>query len=187
MRRIERGPKRKAAAHRFIAILMTDNYNTSVWTKTEYKRALARQQSEVRVVMLPLLMSGTTIPDFIQDKVYIDFRVDYFSALVRLVAVVHGVSPSRVSRSLAKRRPTSVSEVWDLLENSGFDPSALLESADFDEVLAAGGELDGADFAHFVPNRVARARNVSPEVKALMKRLARPTATMKRRHRQPAR
>jgi hypothetical protein len=97
MRRIERGPKRKAAAHlflshsskdkpaarqvatdlalcgvdawldeweihlgqslsdvladamsksRFIGILMTDNYNTSVWTKTEYKRALTREQNE---------------------------------------------------------------------------------------------------------------------------------------------
>jgi len=27
---------------RFIGILMTDNYNTSVWTKTEYKRALSQ-------------------------------------------------------------------------------------------------------------------------------------------------
>jgi hypothetical protein len=131
--------------------------------------------------MLPLLMSGTTIPDFIQDKVYVDFRADYFAALVRLIAVVHDLPVSRVSRALASHSPTSLAEVWDILENSGFAPAVLLEAADFDEVLHAGGRMAGPDFAHFDPDRVARAPSVSPEVRALMRRLARPTATMKRR------
>ena len=33
---------------RYIAILITVNYNKSVWTKTEYKKALAREQKEGR-------------------------------------------------------------------------------------------------------------------------------------------
>jgi hypothetical protein len=37
---------------RYIAILITENYNKTVWTKTEYKRALAREQKEQRTVML---------------------------------------------------------------------------------------------------------------------------------------
>src|SRR5215207_8684596 len=36
---------------RFIAILITENYNKTVWTKTEYKKALAREQKEKRTVM----------------------------------------------------------------------------------------------------------------------------------------
>src|SRR5512141_330372 len=76
---------------RFIAILMTENYNTSVWTKTEFKKALAREQTEGRIVMLPLLLSGTSIPDFIEDKVYLDFRTEYYSAIMRLAALIHDV------------------------------------------------------------------------------------------------
>ena len=38
---------------RFIAILITANYNKTVWTKTEYKKALSREQKEGRTVMLP--------------------------------------------------------------------------------------------------------------------------------------
>ncbi len=41
---------------RFIAILITENYNKSVWTKTEYKKALSREQKEGRTVMLPLIV-----------------------------------------------------------------------------------------------------------------------------------
>jgi hypothetical protein len=33
---------------RFIAILITENYNQTVWTKTEYKKALSREQKEKR-------------------------------------------------------------------------------------------------------------------------------------------
>src|SRR5258708_28080757 len=40
---------------RFIAILITENYNTTVWTKNEYKKALSREQKENRTFMLPLL------------------------------------------------------------------------------------------------------------------------------------
>jgi hypothetical protein len=35
---------------RYIAILITGNYNLTVWTKTEYKKALSREQTEGRVV-----------------------------------------------------------------------------------------------------------------------------------------
>src|SRR3954454_10962018 len=49
---------------RFIAILITENYNNSVWTKTEYKKAVAREQKENRTVLLPLIVGEAQIPDF---------------------------------------------------------------------------------------------------------------------------
>ncbi len=53
---------------RFIAILITENYNKTVWTKAEYKRALAREQTERRTVMLPLVVGSAEIPDFLEDR-----------------------------------------------------------------------------------------------------------------------
>lgn len=54
---------------RFIAILITETYNKTVWTKTEYKKALAREQKEDRTVMLPLIVGEAQIPDFLEDKI----------------------------------------------------------------------------------------------------------------------
>jgi len=85
---------------RFIAILITENYNKTVWTKTEYKKALSREQKEGRTVMLPLIVGNAKIPSFIKDKLYIDLRQDFFSGITRLVALVHGLTPFRVSNSL---------------------------------------------------------------------------------------
>jgi hypothetical protein len=45
---------------RFIAILITEHYNNTVWTKTDYKKALAREQKEKRTVMLPLIVGRSS-------------------------------------------------------------------------------------------------------------------------------
>jgi hypothetical protein len=89
---------------RFIAILITENYNKTVWIKTEYKKALAREQKENRTVMLPLIVGESQIPDFIEDKIYIDFRTEYFSGFTKLVGMIHELTPFRVSRALADLR-----------------------------------------------------------------------------------
>src|SRR5689334_3358703 len=41
---------------RFVGIVISENYNKSVWTKREYQNALAREEEEKRVVMLPLIL-----------------------------------------------------------------------------------------------------------------------------------
>src|SRR5437879_2627302 len=85
---------------RFIAILITENYNKTVWTKAEYKKALARELKEKRTVMLPLIVGEAQIPDFLEDKIYIDLRTEYFSGISKLVGMIHGLSQFRVSRAL---------------------------------------------------------------------------------------
>lgn len=65
-------------ASRFIAILITENYNKTVWTKAEYKKALSREQKEDRTVMLPIIVGNAEMPDFLEDKLYIDLRQDFF-------------------------------------------------------------------------------------------------------------
>jgi hypothetical protein len=160
---------------RFIAILITENYNKTVWTKTEYKKALAREQKENRTVMLPLIVGDAQIPEFLEDKLYIDLRTRYFSGIIKLVCMIHGLSGFRVSRALGERQPESVSEVWDLLESIGFDPYVVLGNDDFDEVLKHGGELVGDDYARFYPDKIIRSAAVSVHVRSLMKALLKPS------------
>lgn len=156
---------------RFIAILITENYNKTVWTKTEYKKALAREQKEGRNVMLPLIVGEAEIPEFIEDKIYIDLRTDYFSGITNLVGMIHGLSKYRISQALATAPPQSVRDVSDLLESIGFEPYIVLGQDDFNEMLEHGGNLISDDYAQFNPQALLDSPAVSDHVKALVREL----------------
>ena len=153
---------------RYIAILITENYNQTVWTKTEYKKALAREQKENRTVMLPLIVGEAQIPDFLEDKIYIDLRKEFFCGITNLVGMIHGLSKFRISQALSERQPQSVSDVWRLLQSIGFEPYVVLGKDDFDEMLKHGGKLLGDDYAQFNPGALLDSPAVSGHVKALV-------------------
>ena len=157
---------------RYIAILITENYNTTVWTKTEYKKALSREQKESRTVMLPLIIGEAKIPDFIEDKIYVDLRGDYFSGITRLVGMVHEISNHRLSRAIAKHPPTGILDVWHLLESIGFSPYVVFGKDDFDEILKNGGELIREDYAHFYPDALLNNPSVTEYIKSLIRELS---------------
>ena len=156
---------------RFIAILITENYNKTVWTKTEYKKALAREQREGRTVMLPLVVGHAEIPDFLEEKIYIDLREHFFSGITNLVGMVHGISRFRISQALAKEEPQRVRDVWRLLKSIGFEPYLILGKDDFDEMLKHGGQLRRDNYATFYPDALLSDANVSDHVKYLLQEL----------------
>jgi len=156
---------------RFIAILITENYNKTVWTKTEYKKALAREQKEQRTVMLPLIVGEAQIPDFLEDKIYIDLRTDFFAGITKLAGMIHGLTQFRITQALRLRLPQTVSDVWALLRSIGFEPYVVLGVDDFDEMVKHGGTLVRPDYAEFDPEALLRSRVVSDHVKALVREL----------------
>ena len=157
---------------RFIAILITENYNKTVWTKTEYKKALARERKENRTVMLPLIVGEAQIPDFLEDKIYIDLRTEYFSGITKLVGMIHELSQFRISRALEGRPLQSVRGVWGLLDSIGFEPYVVLGKDDFDEMLKHGGRLLRDGYAQFSPDVLLESAAVTDHVKALVRELS---------------
>ena len=155
----------------YIAILITENYNKTVWTKTEYKKALAREQKENRPVMLPLIIGEAVIPDFLEDKIYIDLRKDFFTGIVNLIGMIHGLSRYRISEALSYQKPQNVSDVWALLESIGFAPYVVLGDDDFQEILNHGGHLVRPDYAQFDASLILGLSSVSAHVKALVAEL----------------
>ena len=154
---------------RYIGILISENYNKTVWTKTEYKKALAREQKEQRTVMLPLIVGEAQIPDFLEDKIYIDLRTDFFGGITRLVCMVHGIEAFRRSRAMVNGSPRSVREIWSFLESVGFDPYVVLGINDFQEMLKHGGNLVRKDYATFNPYVLLQTPGVSDHIKDLVR------------------
>jgi hypothetical protein len=153
---------------RFIAILISENYNQSVWTKREYKKALAREEHEKRVVMLPLILSGAEIPEFLEDKKYVDLRADHYSGLTKVAGLVHKLSDFRITRALRQNPPTNIRDVWSLLRLVGFSPFVIFGQDDFEEILRYGGEKIDQDYAHFYAGQLLADGRVSEHVKSLV-------------------
>lgn len=157
---------------RYIAILITENYNKTVWTKTEYKKALAREQKEQRTVMLPLIIGEAVIPDFLEDKIYIDLRTEFYKGIVNLVGMIHGISRFRISEALSHAEPNSIRDIWKLLHSIGFEPYVVLGEDDFKEMLENGGHLIREGYATFSPYQLMNSASVSKHVKALVGELS---------------
>jgi hypothetical protein len=153
---------------RYISILITKNYNKTVWTKREYKKALSREEREKRTVMLPLLLEEAVMPDFLEDKVYLDLRTDYYSGLTKIAGMVHKLSPHRVNKAIGNDPPERVKDIWRLLEGIGFEPYVVVGADDFDEILAHGGEKIRDDYARFYPDSLLESVTVSDHIKTLL-------------------
>jgi len=156
---------------RYIAILITKNYNKTVWTKLEYVTAQGREEKEKRTVMLPLIMGGGRIPEFIEEKIYVDLRNDFFSGIFTLSGMVHDLSMRRISQALSRGKPDSVNDVWRLLKSQGCKPYAVLGKDDFDEVVRNGGKLIRTDYAIIEPYALSDSPNASDHIKTLLHEL----------------
>ncbi len=156
---------------RYIAILITENYNKIVWTKSEYKKALAREQKEGRTVMLPLIVDEAEVPDFIEDKIYIDLRINYFAGITQLVGMAYDLWKFRISRALSDHKLEGVRDVRDLLQSISFEPYIVLGKDDFDKILENGVQLIRDDYARFYPDELLQSSVVSSYVKSLLRDL----------------
>jgi hypothetical protein len=163
---------------RFVAILISENYNKSVWTKREYKKALSREEQESRIVMLPLILSGAEFPDFLEDKKYVDLRDHYYSGLAQVAGMVHGLSEFRITRALREHPPENVRDIWELLRSVGFEPFVVFGSDDFEEILRYGGERIQEDYAYFYPDKLLDSARVSDHVKSLLREVFPPNKSM---------
>lgn len=153
---------------RYVGILITENYNKTVWTKAEYKKAIAREQKEDRIVMLPIIIGEAEIPNFLEDKIHIDLRKSFYTGLAQLSGMVHEISEFRLNRALEDYEPNSVLELWNIFESVGFDPYVVFGEDDYDEILKYGGTEVHHNYAHFSPYEILESKVVSPHVKKLI-------------------
>lgn len=77
----------------FVIVVLSPNFVTSgPWAQEEFRTALARQVSENRVRILPVLRKDCEIPGMLKTKNFADFRTSFDFGLARLVRSIktHG-------------------------------------------------------------------------------------------------
>lgn len=72
----------------------------SEWCKKELTASLLRELNEKRVIVLPALLETCTVPLFLQDKLYADFRGDFGTGLDKLLEAVSSVTADAQGRAI---------------------------------------------------------------------------------------
>lgn len=154
----------------YVAVVLGDNYSDSRWARDELKQALARERRTESSVVLPLMLGSLDLPAFLEDRVFLDFRHTYYSALVRLAAMVHKVSRQRIESGIRAVSPSTIADCVQVLRYCGVEPYAVLSKDDWDEIIMAGGIMRG-ERVRFDPRKVASHPLASPHIRRLMERL----------------
>lgn len=154
---------------RFVAIIISQNFLESKWAIDEMNLALSRERRERRSLILPLLIGDVHKPPFIEDRIHLDFRSDYYHALTRLAGMVHGISNIRIEDAIQKAKPRKLKGVEYALEYAGVELRIVLDSADCDEILRAGGQLEDGTIV-FDVEEILETPELSGRVRALLEK-----------------
>ena len=71
----------------------------SEWCKKELNSGLIRELDEKRVVILPVLMEECTVPLFLREKKYADFRTDFDGGLRSVLEAIARVTSDTLIRT----------------------------------------------------------------------------------------
>lgn len=69
----------------YLGAVLSKNSVESAWVNREISAALAGEMEYQRVVVLPLLIDDCKIPLFLRDKLFADFRTDFYIGLAAIL------------------------------------------------------------------------------------------------------
>jgi len=156
---------------KFIGISLGENFNDSTYASDEMKQSLARERRSDRVIILPLLFGNVEVPAFLEDKLYLDFRTNYFHALSRLAALIHEIPKQHIEEAIREVQPGNMRTTILTLRFAGKEPYVIMSPDDREAILAAGGAEYMDDRVRFSPERIANNPSVSLRLKKKMERL----------------
>jgi hypothetical protein len=123
---------------KYFGVVLSHNSVNSEWVQRELQIALARELTERKVVILPILLEPVEIPHFLRDKIFADFTTSEKSseAFPRLIKAL-GIVEKQVSELQAEAAPEKQKTIRQLpLVNK--DTSASRRLAQFDDIRIIG-------------------------------------------------
>jgi hypothetical protein len=82
----------------FLIVALSKHSVESPWCKREINTGLMLELEKRRVVVLPILLEDCSIPLFLQDKLYADFRSDFDTGLKQVISSIGGLPTEEMGR-----------------------------------------------------------------------------------------
>ena len=140
---------------KFIGVSLGDHFNDSRYASDEMKQSLARERRSDRAIILPLVFGTSDVPAFLEDKLYLDFRTNYFHALSRLAALIHGLPKQHIEEAIRQVDPADIRSTIHTLRFAGKEPYVIMSPEDRAAILDAGGHEYLGDRVRFSPEQIA--------------------------------
>jgi hypothetical protein len=95
-----------------LLVILSKASVASEWCKKELNAGLIRELDEKRVVVLPVLIEDCTLPMFLRDKKYADFRTNYEDGLREVIGAISAISSDNLGRVSLPEYSTDWSMSW---------------------------------------------------------------------------
>lgn len=100
----------------YLAIVLSPASVRSKWCKKELNQALHRELDTGRDIIIPLIYKKAKAPQFLKDKLHIDFSDNYFPSLIRLVAHVRRIDWMNVTQATQASSAANLSDALATLQ-----------------------------------------------------------------------
>lgn len=104
----------------YLGIILSPEALNSEWVKSELSSAWVKQMQSKKVVVLPILFRDCSIPLFLSDRKYADFRRDYQAGLEELATVLGIKKTETISENNWRRFVNRTNSDWQKFRESEF-------------------------------------------------------------------
>lgn len=158
-------------ASKYIAIIISKEFNESQWGKSELKQAIAREMRIGRNLILPILIDNARIPSFLEDKIYIDISDDYYGGICKIAGVIHSLRTRAIDEGIGYYKPQSIRDCIRVLRYAGFEPYVYIDKEIFDELIKNGGIPYKENKVRFNPKKMLEIANLNPRTRNFLNQI----------------
>ncbi len=159
----------------YLGVILSPESVASKWCQNELTYALSLQKHAKDQVAIPLLVRDVLMPLSLSDRLFIDFRVSYFSALTMLAGFIHKLPNMELTQSISRSKPRNMDHTITHLENAGWNGIKYMEAADFEQLQEllkkAGVDVESDQFDVVVQNnrKLSRKSQAIPQRRKIKK------------------
>jgi hypothetical protein len=102
----------------YLLVVLSNNYVESEWCKKEQNAGLIKEINSKQVVVIPILLEDCTIPIFLQEKVYADFRDDFDMGFTELFRSLSAIANEHMGRFYNNGLVVDFAFNWGILDDS---------------------------------------------------------------------
>lgn len=154
---------------KFIALIISKEFKESQWANQELKQAIAREIRIGRNLIIPILLDDVQMPPFIEDKIYVPLREDYYTGICRIAGLIHGLNIRAIDEGLVNYNPQSIKDCVNVMRYAGFEPYIFADKEILDEILKHGGIPYKENRIRFNPEALLEIEGLSPRTRHFLK------------------
>lgn len=155
---------------KYIALIISEEFNESVWANNELKQAIAREIRIKRKLIIPILIDDAQIPPFLEDRIYVNLSKNYFEGICRISGVIHDLRIRAIDEAIQKYKPEKVGDCIKVLRYTGFEPYIFADKEILDEIMEHGGIPYKENRVRFNPEALLEIEGLSLRTKVFLRR-----------------